>query len=105
MEELMKSLPGNYKYWKSITEVGRKVFDRNPQQYSCLVQSNFVEKYCVDFFRKGQEQEDSEQLQRHDTSNAEPRDEDGDVDASLLSDTKAAGLSGQVGTFERSEHQ
>ncbi|KAJ8549353.1 hypothetical protein K7X08_033060 [Anisodus acutangulus] len=63
------------------------------------------EKYCVDFLRKGQEQEDSEQLQRHDISNTEPRDEDGDDDASLLSDTKAAGLGRQAGTFDRSEHK
>ncbi|KAF3663763.1 hypothetical protein FXO38_10492 [Capsicum annuum] len=38
--------------------------------------------------RSVQEQEDSEQLQQHDISNTEPRDEDGDVDASLLSATK-----------------
>ncbi|PHT55470.1 hypothetical protein CQW23_03956 [Capsicum baccatum] len=38
--------------------------------------------------RSVQEQEDSEQLQQHDISNTQPRDEDGDVDASLLSATK-----------------
>lgn len=62
------------------------------------------EKYCVDFFRKGQEQ-DSELSQRHDTSSTELRDEDGDDDTSLLSDTKAAGLGRQAGTFDRSEHK
>ncbi|KAF3667092.1 putative pectinesterase inhibitor-like [Capsicum annuum] len=45
--------------------------------------------------RSVQEQEDSEQLQQHDISNTEPRDEDGDVDASLLSATKLQDSAGK----------
>lgn len=89
--------------------VSYAALERKAKLYDKLVRGELSdgeegEKYCVDFFRKGQEQEDSEQLQRHDISNTEPRDEDGDDDASLLSDTKAAGL-GQAGTFDRSEHK
>lgn len=85
--------------------VSYAALERKAKLYDKLVRGELSdgeeeEKYCVDFFRKGQEQEDSEQLQRHDISNTEPRDED----ASLLSDTKAAGL-GQAGTFDRSEHK
>lgn len=84
--------------------------ERKAKLYDKLVRGELSdgedeEKYCVDFFRKGQEQEDSDQLQQHDISNTEPRDEDGDDDASLLSDTKAAGLGRQAGTFDRSEHK
>lgn len=84
--------------------------ERKAKLYDKLVRGELSdgeeeEKYCVDFFRKGQEQEDSEQLQRHEISNTEPRDEDGDDEASLLSDTKAAGLGRQAGTFDRSEHK
>lgn len=84
--------------------------ERKAKLYDKLVRGELSdgeeeEKYCVDFFRKGQEQEDSAQLQRHDISNTEPRDEDGNDDASLMSDTKAAGPGRQAGTFDRSEHK
>ncbi|PHU25969.1 hypothetical protein BC332_04301 [Capsicum chinense] len=48
--------------------------------------------------RSVQEQEDSEQLQQNDISNTEPRDEDGDVDASLLSATKLQDSAGKKKT-------
>ncbi|KAK4347353.1 hypothetical protein RND71_033692 [Anisodus tanguticus] len=92
--------------------VSYAALERKAKLYDKLVRGELSdgeeeEKYCVDFFRKGQEQEqeDSEQLQQHDISNTEPRDEDGDDDASLLADTKAAGLGRQAGTFDRSEHK
>ncbi|XP_060196077.1 uncharacterized protein At4g18257-like [Lycium barbarum] len=90
--------------------VSYAALERKAKLYDKLVRGELSdgedeEKYCVDFFRKGQDQGDSEQLQQHDTSNPDPRDEDGDDDASLLSDTKAAGLGRQAGTFDRSEHK
>ncbi|CAN4082045.1 unnamed protein product [Withania somnifera] len=90
--------------------VSYAALERKAKLYDKLVRGELSdgedeERYCVDFFRKGQEQEGSEHLQQHDISNTEPRDEDGDDDASLLSDTKAAGLGRQAGTFDRSEHK
>lgn len=90
--------------------VSYAALERKAKLYDKLVRGELSdgedeERYCVDFFRKGQVQEDSEQLQQHDISDTEPRDEDGDDDASLLSDTKAAGLGRQAGTFDRSEHK
>lgn len=91
--------------------VSYAALERKAKLYDKLVRGELSdgeeeEKYCVDFFRKGQQQQNSEQLQQHDISPAEPREEeDGDDDASPLSDTKAAGLGRQTATFDRSEHK
>lgn len=91
--------------------VSYAALERKAKLYDKLVRGELSdgeeeEKYCVDFFRKGQQQQNSEQLQQHDISHAEPREEeDGDDDASPLSDTKAAGLGRQTATFDRSEHK
>ncbi|XP_070021878.1 uncharacterized protein [Nicotiana sylvestris] len=90
--------------------VSYAALERKAKLYDKLVRGELSdgedeEKYCVDFFRKGQEQVDSELPQRHNTSSTEPRDEVGDDDTSLLPDTKAAGLGRQAGTFDRSEHK
>ncbi|KAF3663760.1 hypothetical protein FXO38_10489 [Capsicum annuum] len=90
--------------------VSYAALERKAKLYDKLVRGELSdgedeERYCVDFFRKGQDQENPEQLQQHDISNTELRDEDGDDDASLLSETKAAGLGRQAGSFDRSEHK
>ncbi|KAM7524979.1 hypothetical protein LguiA_014881 [Lonicera macranthoides] len=61
------------------------------------------EKYCVDFFRKGYVQDESQQPQFHDTSATEPAqgEEDGLNDAS----TKPMGLGRAAGTLDNNEHR
>ena len=61
------------------------------------------EKYCVDFFRKGYAQDESQQPQGHDTSATEPAqaEEDGLNDAS----TKPMGLGRAAGTLDNNEHR
>ncbi|GAA0142942.1 hypothetical protein LIER_03734 [Lithospermum erythrorhizon] len=59
------------------------------------------EKYCVDFFRKGVEMEETQQPQGHDTSNAKSQDEDG----SFMPDTKPSMLGRMSGSIDRNEHK
>lgn len=64
------------------------------------------EKYCVDFFRKGFEQEESELPQRNDalgTSAAE--DENGESDGSDLFNTKFVRPGQTAGVADKDEHK
>ncbi|GLT68368.1 hypothetical protein SLA2020_406090 [Shorea laevis] len=63
------------------------------------------EKYCVDFFQKGIEQDESQQSQAHHASHTEPVDEDGDNDASFLFNTKSSGPGRTDGVLDRDEHR
>lgn len=64
------------------------------------------EKYCVDFFRKGLEQDESQVPQGTNTSALEAQDIDGDDGGGfLLNDTKAAGLGRTSATVDRSQHK
>lgn len=64
------------------------------------------EKYCVDFFVKRHEQDESEQTQHHDLSFvAPPENQDGETDVSMLFNAKPMGL-GQAGaTWDNDEHK
>lgn len=63
------------------------------------------EKYCVDFFRKGLEQDESQQSQAHDISVSEPPvDEDGENTAFLF-DKKFVGPGRTTGTVDNNEHK
>ncbi|GLU22695.1 hypothetical protein SLE2022_387520 [Rubroshorea leprosula] len=63
------------------------------------------EKYCVDFFQKGIEEDESQQSQAHHASHTEPVDEDGDNDASFLFNTKSSGPGQTDGVLDRDEHR
>lgn len=84
--------------------------ERKAELYDKLVRGELSdeedkEKYCVDFFRKGVEVEESGQPQGHDTSNVESRDEDGEDDASLPPNAKAPALGRASGSVDRNEHK
>lgn len=64
------------------------------------------EKYCVDFFRKGYEQDESQppQPQSHGVSQTAPQEnEDGDNDASFLFNTKPSARA--AGPVDNAEHK
>lgn len=61
------------------------------------------EMYCVDFFRKGLEQEESRHPQEHETSTMEIQVEDGNDDE--LPNMRNVGLGRASGTMDRSEHK
>lgn len=61
------------------------------------------EMYCVDFFRKGLEQEESKNPQGHETSTMEVQVEDGNDDE--LHNMRNVGLGQASGTMDRSEHK
>ncbi|OAY29133.1 uncharacterized protein At4g18257 [Manihot esculenta] len=65
------------------------------------------EKYCVDFFRKGIEQEESQQPQSHDASTtvAHPENEDGGKDDSLSFSTKFVGPGRTSEAVDRDKHK
>ncbi|KAL3851470.1 hypothetical protein ACJIZ3_013352 [Penstemon smallii] len=63
------------------------------------------EKYCVDFFRKGYSQDES-QMPRGNNTSVETRDKDDyDGDDLLSNDSKAPGLGRTSATVDRSEHK
>lgn len=65
-----------------------------------------TEKYCVDFFRKGLEEDVSQMPQATDTSTLQAQDTDGDNgDDFLINNTKAAGLGRTTATVDRSQHK
>ncbi|KAK7294615.1 hypothetical protein RJT34_17504 [Clitoria ternatea] len=61
------------------------------------------EKYCVDFFRKGFEQEESPQPSSHD--DVHPENEDTDNDASVPINLKPTGPGRMAGTVDSAEHK
>ncbi|PRQ29421.1 hypothetical protein RchiOBHm_Chr5g0013711 [Rosa chinensis] len=64
------------------------------------------EKYCVDFFVKRHEQDESEQTQHHDSSVvAPPENQDGETDLSMLFSTKPVGLGRAGAIWDNDEHK
>lgn len=65
------------------------------------------EKYCVDFFRKNVEQDESEQPRDQDASSATvpPESEDVENDASFWFKTKPLGLGRVAATLDNDEHK
>lgn len=85
--------------------------ERKAEIYNKLVRGELSdeeenEKYCVDFFRKGLEQDKSQRPQGTDTSPLQAQDvHSDDGDDLLLNDTKAAGLGRTSATVDRSQHK
>nr|GMD11605.1 uncharacterized protein At4g18257-like [Ipomoea batatas]GMD11606.1 uncharacterized protein At4g18257-like [Ipomoea batatas] len=84
--------------------------ERKAEIYDKLVRGELSdeedqEKYCVDFLRKGLEQEEPKQPQQHETSCSEPPEEDGEDDGSIPTNTRAPGLGRVSATMDRSEHK
>ncbi|XP_050230851.1 uncharacterized protein At4g18257-like [Mercurialis annua] len=89
--------------------------EKKAEMYDKLVRGELPdeedeEKYCVDFFRKGIEQEDSQLPQIHD--NSDVREQKQEVDAEnvndnepVLYDVKFAGLGRTAATMDRDEHK
>lgn len=66
------------------------------------------EKYCVDFFRKGQQHDESNMPRENDTSSLNAQDVSGggdDDDNFLLNGAKAAGIGRTSATLDRSQHK
>lgn len=61
------------------------------------------EKYCVDFFHKGIEQDELPQPPNHDVQ--QPENDDTDTDASFLFNSKPVGLGRMYGTVDNAEHK
>ncbi|KAL6567306.1 hypothetical protein OROGR_000974 [Orobanche gracilis] len=85
--------------------------ERKAELYNKLVRGELSdeeesEKYCVDFFRKGLEQEESQIPQGADTSTLQVQDVDGNDDGDLwLNSAKSAGLERTSGTVDMSQHK
>ncbi|KAL0442537.1 UNVERIFIED_CONTAM: hypothetical protein Slati_1976400 [Sesamum latifolium] len=85
--------------------------ERKAELYDKLVRGELSdeedeEKYCVDFFRKGLEQDQSQTPQRTDTSTTQAQGtDDVDDDDLLLNNTKAAGLGRTSATVDRGQHK
>lgn len=86
--------------------------ERKAKLYDKLVKGELSdeeeqEKYCVDFFRKGVEQ-DEPQIPKYDVTSAElearDKDED-DADYFLPNNGKAPGLGQTAATLNRGEHK
>lgn len=87
-----------------------EALERKAKLYDKLVRGELSdeedqEKYCVDFFRKGIELEESGQPQGQETPTVESRDGDGDDDAYLLPNTKASVLGRTSESMDRNEHK
>ncbi|XP_031279688.1 uncharacterized protein At4g18257-like [Pistacia vera] len=84
--------------------------ERKAELYEKLVKGELSdeedkEKYCVDFFRKGMEQE-SEQPQASDASvTVATQDEASENDASMLFDMKFVAPGRTIGTMDNNEHK
>ncbi|XP_059438042.1 uncharacterized protein At4g18257-like [Corylus avellana] len=85
--------------------------ERKAQLYDKLVRGELSdeedkEKYCVDFFRKNNVQDESQPPQDQDTSaTVPPESEDGENNASFLFNTKPLGLGRTAGTLNNDEHK
>ncbi|GER24580.1 cytochrome b561-related family protein [Striga asiatica] len=82
--------------------------ERKAELYNKLVRGELSdeedqEKYCVDFFRKGLEQDVSHMPQQSDAS--APQSEDTDCGDMFINSTKAAGLGRASATVDRSQHK
>lgn len=84
--------------------------ERKAELYEKLVRGELSdeedkEKYCVDFFQKGVELEQSGDPQGHETFNLESQDGDGEDDGCLLPNSKAPVLGRTSGYVDRNEHK
>ncbi|KAL7129705.1 hypothetical protein ABFS83_13G085900 [Erythranthe nasuta] len=86
--------------------------ERKAELYEKLVRGELSdeedsEKYCVDFFRKGLEKDESQRPQGIDTPPQQAQDINGDGgdDDFVSNDTKAAGLGKTCATVDRSQHK
>lgn len=85
--------------------------ERKAQLYDKIVRGELSdeedkEKYCVDFFRKNNEQDESQPPQDQDASaTVPPESEDGENNASFLFNTKPLGLGRTAGTMDNDEHK
>ncbi|GFP81123.1 uncharacterized protein at4g18255 [Phtheirospermum japonicum] len=85
--------------------------ERKAEIYNKLVRGELSdeedeEKYCVDFFRKGLEQDGPQMPKEKDASTLQTQDIDrDDDDDSLLSSEKATGLGQASATVDRSQHK
>ncbi|KAI4298251.1 hypothetical protein L6164_031832 [Bauhinia variegata] len=85
--------------------------ERKAELYDKLVKGELSdeedkEKYCVDFFRKSYEQEESQQPQSNDVSETMPqKNEDGDDDASMLFNIKPVGPGRTAGVVDSVEYK
>lgn len=84
--------------------------ERKAELYEKLVRGELSdeedkEKYCVDFFRKGVEIEESGEPQGDERSSVEPRDGDGEDDSSFLPNAKTPLLGRASGSVDRNEHK
>ncbi|KAK6124088.1 hypothetical protein DH2020_042173 [Rehmannia glutinosa] len=82
--------------------------ERKAKLYNKLVRGEISdeedeEKYCVDFFRKGLEQDESQMPQGTENSMVQAQDVDGDD--LLLNNTKPAGVGRTSATVDRSQHK
>lgn len=108
--------------WKSRDKLELKAIDDGSASYAALEKKAELydklvrgelsdeegeEKYCVDFFRKGIEQEESQQPQSHDASTtvAHPENEDGGKDDSLSFSTKFVGPGRTSEAVDRDKHK
>ncbi|KAI5671240.1 hypothetical protein M9H77_11604 [Catharanthus roseus] len=85
--------------------------ERKAELYNKLVRGELSdeedkEKYCVDFFRKGIEQEESPNPHGHETSTSEAQGEDEDDDnSSVPPNMRNVGLGRTSSTVDRNEHK
>lgn len=64
------------------------------------------EKYCVDFFRKSLVQDESQQVQGHDSlATVPPETEDAEDDSSVLFNKKTFGPGRTAGVMDNDEHK
>lgn len=102
---------------KAVTDGSKsyEALERKAALYDKLVKGELSdeedqEKYCVDFFRKNLEQDESQQPQGpdmprgHDVPSSEVP-QDGDNEASVLFDTKFIGPGRTVGAMDKDEHK
>lgn len=89
---------------------GYAALERKAELYEKLVKGELSdeedkEKYCVDFFRKGLEQDELQQPIEHEASTSEQQGEDGADDDSELPNLRPVGLGRTAATVDRSEHK
>ncbi|XP_057747723.1 uncharacterized protein At4g18257-like [Arachis stenosperma] len=91
--------------------VSYAALERKAELYEKLVRGELSdeedqEKYCVDFFRKGIEQDELPQLENRDAAETVLRENEvADNDASVMFDVKKVGLGRTVGAVDNAEHK
>lgn len=90
--------------------VSYAALEKKAQLYDKLVRGELSdeedqEKYCVDFFRKGVEQDEPPPTRDDAPRNEDVAAADGDDDASLLFNLKPVGLGRTAGAVDNAEHK